>query len=227
MCSNWHLANRLEEIVTDPNATPQDLEQADEIRQLISRQFHPSVVGTLERRRRRNEWYTPVEYISLARAVLGDIDVDPASARLAQETVKARQYFDKEQDGLRQPWYGRVWLNPPYSQPLIAKFIGKLLCEWNSGRIKACIALTHNYTDAMWFHDAISAANVVCFPKERIRFYEPSGAIAKPSQGQVFFYYGQDSETFKHEFGRIGFIVRPEPDRWTRRNVRNVEAQAS
>ena len=168
MTSNWQLADRLEEIVTNPIATHEDLARANEIRQIISGQFHPTI-GTLGSRS-KNEWYTPPQYISLARAVLGDIDTDPASSALAQETVKARQFFDKDQNGLRQPWYGRVWLNPPYSKELIGRFIGKLLGEWNSGRVESCIALTHNYTDAIWFQDAISAANVVCFTQGRIRF---------------------------------------------------------
>jgi len=225
MTSNWQLADLLEEIVTNPNATHEDLARANEIRQLVSGRFHPTI-GTLGTRS-KNEWYTPHQYISLARAVLGDIDTDPASSRLAQETVKARQFYDKRQNGLRQPWYGRVWLNPPYSKELIGRFIGKLLGEWNAGRVESCIALTHNYTDAIWFQDAISVANAACFTQGRIRFYEPSGALAKPTQGQTFFYFGNDADAFKREFGRVGCIVRPEPDHWTRRNARSIEAQTN
>ena len=58
---------------------------------------------------------TPREWIDRARAVLGGIDVNPASSELAQKTVNAQEYFDKERNGLRQVWRGRVWLNPPYS----------------------------------------------------------------------------------------------------------------
>jgi phage N-6-adenine-methyltransferase len=219
LASNWQLANTLEEIVTDPHATDHDLARADEIRTLISWQFLPRIRGTLGRR--QNEWYTPKPIINSAYNVLGAIDLDPASNALAQETVKAQRYFDKDQDGLRQPWYGRVWLNPPYQRLLIGKFISKLLMEWNAGRVTECIALTHNYTDAMWFHDAASAADVVCFTQGRIRFYEPSGALAKPTQGQAFLYFGQQHDAFRREFGRLGLIVRPESDGWTRQRVRD------
>jgi hypothetical protein len=223
LASNWQLANKLEDIVTDPNASAEDLATADQIRQLISGQFQPAVRGTLGRRK-QNEWYTPRHVISRARTVLGGaIDLDPASTEQAQETVRAREYFDKQQNGLRQFWFGAVWLNPPYAPPLIGKFVAKLLMEWDSGRITSCIALTHNYTDTIWFHDAVSAADAVCFTQGRIKFHEPGGAVANPTQGQAFFYFGRDVEAFKHEFGRVGFIVRPEPDSWSRRRVRDEQ----
>jgi hypothetical protein len=48
------------------------------------------------------------------------------------------------------PWYGRVWLNPPYSQPHIFNFVRKLVSELDN--IKSAILLTHNHTDTEWFH---------------------------------------------------------------------------
>jgi hypothetical protein len=59
------------------------------------------------------EWYTPPKYIALARAVLGDIDLDPATSEQAQKTVQAARYYTLESDGLKQEWHGRVWLKPP------------------------------------------------------------------------------------------------------------------
>jgi hypothetical protein len=43
-------------------------------------------------RHREIERYTPPEYLDRVRAVLGDIDLDPASSEIAQETVKAKHY---------------------------------------------------------------------------------------------------------------------------------------
>ena len=82
-----------------------------------------------------NDWHTPREYLDAARAVLGEIDLDPASSEAAQFCVRAKRFFVPKQDGLKQPWQGRVWLNPPYSQPLIAQFVSKMVSEWWSGRI--------------------------------------------------------------------------------------------
>ena len=83
-----------------------------------------------------NEWYTPAEYIEAVRACLGAIDVDPASSARAQESVRASRFFTRDNDGLRHDWHGRIWLNPPYSQPDIARFVDKLLAEIGAGRVR-------------------------------------------------------------------------------------------
>jgi phage N-6-adenine-methyltransferase len=220
MASNWQVARKLEEIATNPHANEDDLAEADEIRETISCQFRPVFRGTLGRR--QNEWHTPREYIALAREVLGDIDLDPASNDNAQETVKARCYFDKEQNGLVRSWDGRVWLNPPYSQPLISQFMRKLLAEWDAKRIESCIALTNNFTDTAWFIDTASQANAICFTQGRVKFHNRDGDVVNPTQGQAFFYFGREVDAFKEIFGRVGLLMRPEPDSWSRRRVREA-----
>jgi hypothetical protein len=108
-----------------------DLERGDKYRdKLLGKGFVAAhlddahVRGTLGTG--ENEWYTPAKYIEMARKVLGEIDLDPASSLAANDTVKAKEWFD---DGLTKPWRGRVWMNPPYAQPLIGQFITKLVEE--------------------------------------------------------------------------------------------------
>jgi phage N-6-adenine-methyltransferase len=154
-----------------------------------------------------NEWYTPDHLLDKARAVLGGFDLDPASNDLAQEKIRATKYFTAEDDGLAQEWHGRVWLNPPYAQPLIGQFMERLRDEVTVGRCKSAIALTHNYTDTKWFQDTAAIADAICFTRGRVKFYAPSGAIAAPTQGQAFFYFGTDVDAFVREFSDVGFVV--------------------
>lgn len=153
-----------------------------------------------------NEWYTPSLYIEAARMALGAIDLDPATSVKANETVKAERIFTMKDNGLAQPWRGRVWLNPPYAQPYIGQFVEKLCTEFTGGNLQSAVLLTHNYTDTEWFHRAVKDCQLICFTRGRIAFESPSGEKAAPTQGQAFFYYGGDADAFRTHFSRFGFI---------------------
>ena len=158
-----------------------------------------------------SEWYTPPEYIDLARQVLGDIDLDPASCELAQRTVKARNFYTKADNGLTKPWYGRVWLNPPYGNPDMSLFVDKLLEERNAKRVKAAILLSHNFTDTRWFQKAAMLCQAVCFTRGRIGFINQKGEpCASPANGQTFTYFGPDTGKFFDVFSaNVGVVLRP------------------
>jgi hypothetical protein len=94
-----------------------------------------------------NFWFTPAKYIRLARQVLGEIDLDPASHELAQRQIKAKRFHTPEDDGLKHEWHGRVWLNPFFGHPHIEHFTDKLIAEYHAGRVTEAILLTQNYTD--------------------------------------------------------------------------------
>ena len=136
------------------------------------------------------EWYTPREYVDLAREVLGEIDLDPASSAVAQETVRAANYFTKADDGLSKEWRGRVFLNPPYAQPHIANFMQKMVDEHASGRVAGAVMLTNSNTDTGWFALGAKHASAICFTTGRIKFIDPHGERNAPLQGQAFFYFG-------------------------------------
>lgn len=154
-----------------------------------------------------NEWYTPPEHIEAARALMGGIDLDPASSEIANCTVQAARIFTIEDDGLAQEWHGRVWLNPPYAQPWIARFADKMAAEYEAGRVDEAVVLTHNYTDTGWFHALARSAAAVCFTRGRIAFVSPEGKKAAPTQGQAFFYFGSNVAGFAEAFAPFGLTV--------------------
>jgi phage N-6-adenine-methyltransferase len=155
-----------------------------------------------------NEWYTPSEYIAAARWVLGDIDLDPASSVIANQTVGAKQYFTAEDDGLLQEWRGRVWMNPPYASELIGRFADKLAAHFAGGDVSEAVVLVNNATETGWFQVMLEQASAVCFVKRRIRFIDmagnPSGA---PLQGQAILYLGKNVSTFARAFAGFGAVL--------------------
>ena len=152
-----------------------------------------------------NEWYTPSAFIEAARKVLGNIDLDPASCEIANQTVLAEKFYTKEDDGLSKSWHGNVWINPPYAQPLISQFSEKLVSEIEN--IDQAIVLVNNATETKWFSRMARAADAICFPESRIRFLDPQGNPGAPLQGQAFIYFGRRKEIFLTHFNEFGFVM--------------------
>jgi hypothetical protein len=154
-----------------------------------------------------NEWYTPAAYVEAARAVMGDIDLDPASNAVANGTVGASIYYDADRNGLAHEWFGRVWMNPPYAQPACAHFCQKLVAHFEQDTVTEACVLVNNATETEWFQAVAQRAVAVCFPNGRIRFWHPDRQEGAPLQGQAVLYLGPHPTEFRHQFGRFGIVL--------------------
>lgn len=155
-----------------------------------------------------NEWYTPADYIALAREVMGDIDTDPATSAVANQTVRAKTFFTADDNGLAQEWSGRVWMNPPYAQPIISDFAEAVASKFEAGEIDQACVLVNNGTETAWFQRMVSVASAVCFPKSRIKFLDPDGnPSGAPLQGQAVIYMGGNVESFADVFCKKGVVL--------------------
>jgi ParB family transcriptional regulator, chromosome partitioning protein len=163
--------------------------------------------------RTSDERGTPAYIIEAARKVMGSIDLDPASCAEANEVVRAGRYYDKNDDGLAQPWYGNVWLNPPFSQPLCAQFVEKLIHEWSARDVRQAIVLV-NVSTGRWYHRLLGTFPVAfprhhdLHPNARIEFYPLPGndrGTDNNSRGQAVFYLdpGGQAERFYQVFGEF------------------------
>lgn len=203
---------RFEALAAHPDIVEQAKAQARENEEVVSR---TAVLNMIKDEKKPhvannsgcNEWYTPDEYIELAWDVLGEIDLDPASCEFANRTIQAKQYFTVEQDGLRQEWHGRVWMNPPYSAELVQQFSAKFSDEYEKGNIEEGIVLVNNATETNWFIGLVKNAKAVCFPKGRIRYTSQSRESTAPLQGQAFLYFGDNVEKFIDTFKTVGWCA--------------------
>jgi hypothetical protein len=111
-------------------------------------------------------WLTPPYVIE----ALGEFDLDPC-ASVDRPWDTAKSHYTIEDDGLLQPWFGRVWCNPPYG-PKLGPFLRKM-AEHNNG-----IALVFARTETRAFFDFVwNEATAIFFIKGRLRFYKPDGSI--------------------------------------------------
>jgi hypothetical protein len=152
----------------------------------------------------RHEWYTASAVVEAARNTMGAIDLDPASSPVANEIVCANRYFTVRDDGLAQPWSGRIWLNPPYGK-LAPKFVAKFYAEYQAGRIDAaCLLLAVHHVTTVWFEALRAVTPIYCFPAQRLKF---SGVAGRPMHGSVILGIGVDPQAFTGQFGRFGLIL--------------------
>jgi len=154
-----------------------------------------------------NEWYTPAIFIEAARSVMGSIDCDPASSAIANKTVRAHIFYTKDDDGLTKKWGEKVWINPPYAQPLISEFCDALVHKFNTKEVRESCVLVNNATETQWFQKLLMICGSVCFLKSRVKFLDPQGNLGAPLQGQAVIYCGKNIGKFQKHFESLGQVL--------------------
>jgi hypothetical protein len=163
------------------------------------------------------KWYTPKLLLDGVRDLFGGpIELDPCSDATAQASVKAKQYFSIDQDGLDlgNKWHGDVFVNPPYSLAtsgvgMQELFLQRAVTEYDSGNIKQCILLLKCAVGYRWFDTVMGLPH--CLLKERVAFVDghadPNGACGHvASFGSVLCYIGPNVDRFVQVFQCMGHI---------------------
>lgn len=135
-----------------------------------------------------NSFCTPIPIIEAARGLMGSIDTDPASNEFAQKRINASVYYTVETNGLDKPWYGNIWLNPPYGRD-VKLFIYKVVTEHRLGNLKKGLVLVNSYTDPYWYQ-LLSKEYPYMFTKYRIQFDHPDVELDQNRMGQTMFAIG-------------------------------------
>jgi len=128
-------------------------------------------------------WLTPPWILE----ALGPFDLDPCTPEKMPWKTAKRRYTPKE-DGLAQPWKGRVWCNPPYGRAAPAWI--KKMAEHNNG-ILMIFARTETEMFQKWVWPM---AEAILFMAGRVNFHMPDGSVRGNSGGpSVLIAYGENN----------------------------------
>lgn len=100
-----------------------------------------------------------------------------------KENAKCKNFYSPEQDGLSQPWIGRVWCNPPYGRQ-IGKWVRRALFASAEGA--TVVMLLPARTDTKWFHEYIYHKAEIRFIRGRLKFGGAKNGAPFPSMVCIF-----------------------------------------
>ena len=124
----------------------------------------------------RPDWRTPKGlFDELNSEFKFDIDVAASSGNALCE-----KYYTEKDNGLIQPWEGKVWCNPPY---------GRGVGVWVKKAYESpCLSvlLLPSRTCTSWFHDYCLKADEIRFIRGRLKFDDGEGRATFPSMVVIF-----------------------------------------
>ena len=148
------------------------------------------------------EWYTPKWIFD----ELGtNFDLDPSSPHDHETFVPAKTKYTVFDNGLKKPWFGRVWLNPPYSGGEMGLWMDRLI-DHNNG-----IALVFCRTDAKWCQRSLKACSSMLFVAGRISFVAGTENKHKTSNGcaaSLFLSFGTECADILERIRHRGIYIR-------------------
>lgn len=92
-----------------------------------------------------------------------------------KENAKCSEYYTEAEDGLKQPWCGVVWCNPPYSDP--SPWLKKAV-ELTARSYVTTVVLVRVDTSTKWWHKYATQAMIWELVDRRLRF---NGAKGSPN----------------------------------------------
>lgn len=147
-------------------------------------------------------WLTPPSIIHS----LGEFDLDPCCPlNMPWKTARYAYHYDSPTDhGLTNAWFGRVWLNPPYSTEARI-WLDRLAAHGNG------IALIFARTETKWFHKSVwEWADGILFLHDRLHFHLIDGTRAAANAGapSCLVAYGSDNVKALAKSGLKGSLVK-------------------
>ena len=126
-----------------------------------------------------DNWATPQAFFDACNQEFGPFTLDVCAS---PTNAKCDRFFTVSDDGLKQLWDGRVWMNPPYGRT-IGRWMQKAYESSLAGAFVACLVPAR--TDTAWWHE-YAARGRVRFLRGRLRFGGHKHGAPFPSALVVF-----------------------------------------
>lgn len=121
-----------------------------------------------------DEWSTPHIFFEGIKQEFGPFDLDPCVSDSLY--AKAEKYFTPEDDGLKQEWFGHVFVNPPFSD--LKGWSQKIIEQMNNPLVKSITLLTPAHkVEQTWFTDILFPyISELYYIKGRLQYETMNGA---------------------------------------------------
>lgn len=164
---------------------------------------------TLQSLNEKDNWQTPAWVYEGIAERIGGFDLDPCSGE-STTIGEWNYYLSLGMDGLQWPWFGDVWVNPPFSFKSDWVEHAVEQHEYNDD-VDRIFLLTPDSTDVKsWFHGKIvPAADYVWFAEGRVKFLEPQTGepAGSPSFGTAVSVFGEIPCTLRNWFHEHGWLA--------------------
>ena len=121
-----------------------------------------------------DDYYTP-PYIFEALGLTFDLDVSAPKNGISW--LPAATHYSIEDDGLTSPWFGKVWMNPPYSKP--TPWIDRFIDHKNG----ICLVPA---SKSRWFKNVWEAADSALLMPYNLKFVRGNGFAQIQFQTMMF-----------------------------------------
>jgi hypothetical protein len=156
-----------------------------------------------------NEHYTPIDLLfKVVEFYRGMIDLDPCSNSKSEPNTPSRLQYTIEDDGLVQPWFGNVFVNPPYGGDL-KHWSVKAKNEYLSGNCTQILFLAPSRTETGWYRELIQFDRLNF--ARRLKFQNPKNEGNSAPFPSVMFYLGKKHQAFEDCFSMSGEVIPPKP----------------
>jgi hypothetical protein len=109
-------------------------------------------------------------------------DLDVCAPKGGIDWIPALKHYSEEDDALVQPWFGNVWMNPPYSKP--TPWVDKFLSHGNGIALVPC-------SQGRWWYKLWAEADAVMPMPYNMKFINPQGGFRMISFQTSLFAIGE------------------------------------